>query len=194
MKVEAFPRLTFAPLTPGRWEAFAELFGPRGACAGCWCQWWRLERKDYRAGQKGGNRKRMKKLVDQGDPPGLMAFAGKRAAGWIALAPREEYPGLERARSLKRVDGQPVWSVTCFFIAREFRGRGLMTELLNAAAAYAKKRGARILEGYPSMPGAPWPDAAVYTGVVKPFRRAGFRVAAKPSPSRRIMRRDLTKD
>ena len=184
-------KLRFAPLTPAGWAAFTKLFGPNGASSGCWCMWWRLERKDYRAGQYATNKRRMKKLVDSGVKPGLLAYAGREAVGWIAFAPREDYSGLARARTLKPVDDQPVWSVTCFFVAKEHRGRGVTTQLLNAAADYARKQGARLLEGYPNQPGAPWPDAGMYTGVVSAFEKAGFEVAAKPSKSRRIMRRSL---
>lgn len=189
---DAPPKLRFAPLTRARWAAFTKLFGPNGASSGCWCMWWRLERKDYRAGQYATNKRRMKKLVDSGVKPGLLAFAGREPAGWIAFAPREDYPGLAKARSLQPVDDQPVWSVTCFFVARPYRGRGVTTQLLNAAAEFARKQGARLLEGYPNVPGAPWPDAAMYTGIVGPFKKAGFKVVAKPSKSRRIMRRSLT--
>jgi hypothetical protein len=89
--------LRFAPLTPARWDDFVELFGPRGACGGCWCMWWRVERKDYRAGQGSLNKRCMKKIVDSGKPPGLLAYQGRRAVGWIAIAPRADYPGLARA-------------------------------------------------------------------------------------------------
>jgi len=48
------------------------------------------------------------------------------------------------------IDDKPVWSVTCFFVARQYRRQGLMVALLKEAIQYAAKRGAKILEGYPS--------------------------------------------
>ena len=44
---EPAQNLTFYPLTPERWKDFEELFGPRGACGGCWCMWWRLKRSEF---------------------------------------------------------------------------------------------------------------------------------------------------
>ena len=36
--------IAYCPATPQRWPDLERLFGPRGACAGCWCMWWRLPR------------------------------------------------------------------------------------------------------------------------------------------------------
>jgi GNAT superfamily N-acetyltransferase len=85
-----------------------------------------------------------------------------------------------------------VWSVTCLFIARPYRRRGLSVELLKAASKYAARRGARILEGYPVEPKkGRLPDAFAWTGLVSAFRAAGFDEAARHSASRPIMRRVL---
>lgn len=180
------------PLTPDRWEDFERLFGPRGACAGCWCMWWRAKRSVWSKGKGDGNRRAFRKVVHEGDPPGLLAYSGRDAVGWIAIAPRDAYPGLGRSRILKSLDDRPVWSVTCFFVARPFRRQGVTVELLKAAGKYAKGQGAKILEGYPSEPGSGTvADAWVFTGLAGAFRRAGFREAARPSAKRPIMRRAL---
>jgi hypothetical protein len=64
--------------------------------------------------------------------------------------------------------------------------------LLDAAAAYARKRGARILEGYPMAPRAgAMPDVFAWTGLPGAFTKAGFREVARRSPSRPIMRLTL---
>ncbi len=178
------------PLTPDRWADFERLFGPRGACGGCWCMWWRVERSRWRAGSGEGNRRAFRRLVGSGDPPGLLAYVGTEAAGWMALAPRDAYLGLARSRILKPLDDRPVWSITCFYVSRPHRGRGLTVRLLQAAADFVRKRGGSMLEGYPNEPRkGKAPDPWVYTGLATAFRRAGFVEVARPSPTRPIMRR-----
>jgi GNAT superfamily N-acetyltransferase len=194
MKTKSEPakqKLSIHPLTPERWEDFAKLFGPRGACANCWCMWWRLSRGAWVAGKSGGNRRAMRKLAAGKVAPGLMAFVDGEPAGWLALAPRADYPKLAGSRVLAPVDDQPVWSVTCFFVAREFRGRGLTVALLEAAAKFAKRNGARILEGYPTETKSRQAAVFVFTGLAPAFRKAGFAEAARRSRTRPIFRKVL---
>ena len=189
------PVARIVPASPDRWEDLEQLFGPRGACAGCWCMWWRREPAEWGRGKGEGNRKALREVVRGGDPPGLIAYVAGVPAGWIAVAPREAYPRLQRSRSFKPLDDRPVWSVTCFFVAREFRKRGLTVQLLEGAAKYARKRGATMLEGYPIEPGkGRVADAWVFTGLAAAFRRAGFVEAARPSRTRPIMRRTLGRE
>lgn len=144
------------------------------------------------AGSGDGNRRAFRKIVRSGEVPGILAYAGTDPIGWCALAPRESYPALGRSRILKPVDDEPVWSVTCFFVAREYRRKGVTSGLLNAAAAYAKKKGARLLEGYPVEPRqGKMADAFVWTGLAPAFRKAGFDEVARRSATRPIMRRKL---
>ena len=82
------------PATADRWEDLEQLFGPKGACAGCWCMWWRLRRAEWTQGKGQGNRRALRALVRSGEPTGLIAYAGTDPIGWIAVAPREAYPGL----------------------------------------------------------------------------------------------------
>jgi len=184
------PHLTFHPLTPARWPDLERLFGERGACGGCWCMWWRLARSRWEKNKGAGNQRSFRRIVTAGTQPGLLAYAGKEAVGWCAIAPREQYPVLQRSRTLKPVDDQPVWSVTCFFIARPWRRKGVSVELLKAAVDFARRKGANIVEGYPHAPrrGAS-PDPFVWTGLLSAFQKAGFHEVARRSQSRPIMRR-----
>lgn len=188
----ALIKLTVKPLMPARWADFEKLFGPRGACGGCWCMWWRLRRSDFDRGRGAGNKRRMKRLVQSGPPPGLLAYAGREPVGWISLAPRSVFPVLGNSRVLAPVDDKPVCSVVCFFIAKGWRGKGVAKQLLQAGVAYVKRRGARIVEGYPVAPRkGRLPAAFIWTGVPPIFEKAGFQEVARRSPTRPIVRRAL---
>jgi GNAT superfamily N-acetyltransferase len=181
--------LTVCPLTPDRLADFVTLFGQNGACAGCWCMWWRLPRAEWVKGKGDGNKRVIQKLVKKDGVPGLIAYADGQPVGWCAIAPRSDYPRLASSRTLQPVDDQPVWSVTCFFVARPWRRRGVTIELLKSAVEFARKRGAKIVEGYPVEPKKEQADAFVYTGLATAFRKAGFKEVLRRSPSRPIMRR-----
>ncbi len=45
------PALSFQPATAERWADLETLFGPRGACFGCWCMFHRLKRSVWQAQQ-----------------------------------------------------------------------------------------------------------------------------------------------
>jgi GNAT superfamily N-acetyltransferase len=182
-------RLAFHLLTPDRWADLERLFGARGACGGCWCMWWRLKRSEFEKQKGEGNKRAFRRIAASGEGPGVLAYQDGEPVGWCALAPRERYGVLERSRTLQPVDDQPVWSVTCFFIARQYRGQGLGKKLLRAAVRLARQRGARMIEGYPVVPRqGRLPDAFAWTGLPSIFEAAGFREAARRSPTRPIYR------
>jgi GNAT superfamily N-acetyltransferase len=181
--------LSFHPLTSERWKDFEKLFGPRGACAGCWCTYWILKRTEYnRLRNEGGTKKIFKKIVNKGNPPGILAYDGDTAVGWIAIQPRENYPVLQNSRILKPVDDKPVWSIVCFYVNNKYRKQGLTTALIKEAVKFAKSRKAKIIEGYPVEPKKITAPVFIYTGVASAFRKAGFKEAARRSETRPIMR------
>jgi len=187
---QPLPALAFHPVTPERWGDLEKLFGVRGASGGCWCMWWRLPRAQFnqQVGQK--NKETLKAMVDSGEPPGLLAYAGDEPIAWCSVAPREAFPALERSRILKRVDDEPVWSIVCFFVAKPYRRQGVMAAVLAAAVEYARAHGARIVEGYPVEPTKALSGYSGYTGVVSAFRKAGF-VEVLRRGARPIMRRSV---
>lgn len=158
--------------------------------------WFRLKRSDFEKRKGEGNRQALKGIVESGEIPGLIAYkmddeSNKPAepVGWISIAPREAYPVLERSRIAKRVDAQPVWSIVCFFVSKSFRGKRATTELLNAAVEYAKREGAKIIEGYPVEPKKDQaPDVFLYHGLASSFRDAGFVEVERRSETRPFMR------
>jgi GNAT superfamily N-acetyltransferase len=154
--------------------------------------YFRLSRAEFERRQGASNRRALHRLVAGGGAPGLIAYLDGVPAGWVALAPRAEYPLLGRSRILSPVDDKPVWSVVCFFVVRAARGRGLTVALLRKAAAFARRRGARCLEGYPlDVARGKVPDAFAYYGLASAFRQAGFHEVARRSATRPIMRLEL---
>jgi len=177
------------PLTPERWADLEALFGERGACGGCWCMWWRLKRSDFERQKGEGNKRAFKRIVSNGETPGILAYADGQPVGWCAVAPREAYPVLARSRTLKPVDEEPVWSVVCFFVAKPFRRKGVTMRLLRAAIEFVREQGGKIVEGYPVEPRkGQMPEAFAWTGLVSAFRQVGFVEVLRRSETRPIMR------
>ena len=183
----------FRPLVKETWQAFAQLFGANGACDGCWCLFWKQNSAEYKAGRGENNRKAMMQLVIQGEDLGLLAFSPQgEVCGWIAVAPREKYSRLQNSRTLKPIDEQPVWSITCFFIHRNFRGMGIGTKLVKAALEFVKSKGGSLVEAYPNLlEESRVPSSSIYTGVPQIFERLGFEKVANGG-KRVIMRKKMT--
>lgn len=179
------------PVTRERWRDLERLFGPRGAYFNCWCMFWRLRRRDFRALAPEKRKAGLRTWVRSGAEPGLLAYRGGKAVAWCAFAPRSEYAALAASPTLKPVgDIAGVWSITCYFVAKEHRRTGLMSALLDAAARHARRKGARIVEGYPIVAEA-LQGCAGYTGLVPAYKKAGFRVVARPTRSMRVMQKVL---
>lgn len=186
-------KLAIRPLTPDRWRDVETLFGERGACAGCWCMWWRMANPDWRREKGAGTKRRFRALVRRGPPPGLLAYVGGEPVGWCAVAPRASYPRLARSRILAPVDDAPVWSVTCFFVRKDWRQRGVTVALLREVGRFVAAAGGTIVEGYPSDAKTPQPPPFVYHGLLSAFEKAGFTEVARRSESRPVVRRAVVR-
>ena len=187
----------FYPATPERWSDLESLFGKNGANAGCWCMFWRLERAMFKKTKGEGNRQILKQIVEGDEQPGILAYDGMQAVGWCGIAPREKLAALENSRILKRVDNQPVWSITCFFTLKEARRQGIMEALIKAAVKHAKSNGAQIVEAYPinmqspKLAGQTFNSYSGYMGVASAFRALGFEQVGQASETQLIMRLNL---
>jgi GNAT superfamily N-acetyltransferase len=178
------------PLTKNRWRDFEKLFGKNGACGGCWCMLWRLQRAEFEAGKGEKNRLAMRKLVNAAvKVPGLLAFVNGKPVAWCSVAPREHFPSLENSRILKPVDEKPVWSISCLFVEKNYRNKGVSIKLLQGAIEFVKRQGGKIVEGYPTEPKKDRvPDVFVWTGIASAYKKAGFVECARRSETRPIMR------
>ncbi|ALG13638.1 GNAT family N-acetyltransferase [Kibdelosporangium phytohabitans] len=183
-------------LTEQTWPAQERLFGPRGAVQGCWCMFFRLAGADFRQNSGEANRQAAQDLARSGEPVGLLAMDGDVAVGWVAVAPRSDYQRLTRSVVAAPPDpGEDltgVWSVTCFFIHRTARRRGVGAELLDGAVRYATKHGARIVEAYPvDTKGARASSGDLYHGTLSMFLDAGFMLVERRGVRRALVRKSV---
>ena len=189
MKNEVTLNIKCCELDKSRWNDFEKLFGERGACGGCWCMAWRLKPKDFEMLKGAGNKRAMRKIISNNETPGIIAYLNDNPVGWCAVAPREKYIRLANSKVLAKIDDKPVWSITCFFIAKQYRKMGISVELLKGVIKICKKKKVKILEAYPVEPYSKnIPAAFAWTGIPSAFEKTGFEVAERRSPKRPIMR------
>jgi GNAT superfamily N-acetyltransferase len=180
------------PLTPDRWADLERLFGQeRGACAGCWCMWFKLRRPEWNQVGRAGRKAMFKGLVETGPPPGVLAYDGDVPVGWCAIEPREAYPVIQRSRVRAPVDDRPAFAITCFYLQPRMRRHGLMRPLIEGAVELARARGAELVEAYPLDPGPGERPGGAFTGIAVAFRDCGFVEVARRSTLRSIVRREL---
>lgn len=165
------------------------LFGPNGACGGCWCMWWRRERGGalWRACQGERNRRDFMRLLRDGEVNAVIASRGDEPVGWCNVEPRSTLIRIARVRALARGDVAPAsWGVGCFYIPARHRRQGIARALLAAAIDLAWRRGAARIEGYPVVvrPGAEPVAAFAWTGVPAMFVAQGFRRLPAPAGAR----------
>jgi predicted GNAT family acetyltransferase len=139
---------------------------------------------------KGPDRKAaIKQHVCDSIPIGLLGYLRGEPVAWCSIAPRPTYRNLGGPAHTSDCPEQ-VWSLACFFIRRELRGRGMTKQVIEAAVLHAEKRGASIVEAYPVDPDSP---SYRFMGYVQTFLAAGFQEVGRAGARRHIMRRELRK-
>jgi GNAT superfamily N-acetyltransferase len=170
-----------------RWPDFERLFESRGGPKACWCMLWRARGAETKP-MNGAARKLAIKRVDNAVPIGLLGYVDGTPIAWCSIAPRSTYRPLSDDDQSSEHTGE-VWSLVCFFIHRAYRGQGVTERLIDAAAAYAKRNGATVLEAYPVDPGSP---SYRFMGYVPTFEAAGFKEIGRAGTRRHVMRRSLS--
>lgn len=186
--------LAIHPLSAERAGDFVTLFGPSGACYGCWCQHFRLPPKLRQSLPAQDKRQIMLDRIEAGPPPGLIAYVGEVPAGWMQIGPRLDVPQWNNPRraSTPLPDGPAedpaVWAISCFFFKAAERGRGLSHAMVAAGIAHARSNGARVLEACPMDQAKQSKSIGLYVGSTRVFQRAGFAEVARQKPGRPLMR------
>ena len=175
--------LTCRPVTADTVADFEKLFGAKGSPNWCWCMAWRATPAEIKDSKSPARRRQILGRIADGVPVGLLACEVSEPVAWVSVGPKASFRGLGGT-----AEAEGVWSLTCMFVPRPRRGTGLSAELIEAAVAYARQNGARLLEAYPVDPDSP---SYRHMGFVSSFERLGFSPQGMAGSRRHVMHRSL---
>jgi hypothetical protein len=175
----AIDGLIIKPVDKTNWSDFENLFQSKGGPSYCWCMAWRMTKEELKNNTSTCRKIFIKQRVLENIPIGLLAYSENSPIAWCSIAPRNTHQRLDGDESI-----QNVWSLTCFFIKREFRDKGLVDILIDNAKKYAKNNGANYIEAYPVHPDSP---SYRFMGFIKTFEKADFTFVKKAGTRRHVM-------
>ena len=184
------------PVTPDRFEDFADVINRSRRATHCWCLSHRLQPAEIERLGDGSRERAMRALCERQHPPGVVTYRDGEPIGWCSIGPRAEIPRLASSRLMRPVDDVPVWSIICVVVRAGHRRGGVTSRLLEGAVEYAAANGAPAVEAYPVDPPGRMDLTMAFVGTRVMFERAGFRVigttdAVASGMPRLVMRRDL---
>jgi RimJ/RimL family protein N-acetyltransferase len=152
--------------------------------------YWRRYHKEYESGKGEKNRDALSILINNGYPLGVLAFEDDQLIGWCSISPKNDLIRLQNSRLFNNPETmKSTWSITCIFIHKHHRNKGLSTTIISGAVDYAFKNGAFTIEAYPILPkNSRMPSAFAWVGFVNAFKKAGFKKIKQVSKGRLIMR------
>ncbi len=185
------------PVTPDRAQDWVTLFGPKGACYDCWCLHFRLAPKVRQEMTGAAKRDLMVRRIEDGPPPGLIAYRGDVPIGWMQIGPRADVPEWNNPRRAMSPlpDTDPadrtVWAISCFFFVSRERGQGLSHRMVAEGLKFARTSGAKLVEASPMDRSKTSKSIGLYVGSTAVFEKAGFTEVARQKPGRPLMRKLL---
>ena len=171
------PELTVQPLETATWPAFAALVERNGGVwGGCWCMGFHAEGVGRPGQTAEGNRAAKEARVREGRAHAALVFDGDAAVGWCQFGRPDELPRIKRAKAYR--DGLvalPDWRITCFFVDKGSRRRGVADAALAGALAEIAGAGGGVVESYPEAIGDRKVSSSfLHNGTVELFERHGF--------------------
>lgn len=165
------------PLSTKTWPDFADLVERHnGVWGGCWCIVFHLE---SRTGQRTAaqNRSEKQQLVRTGRAHAALVYDGPTCVGWCQFGPTSELPGIKLQKAyLEGLTKLPDWRITCFFVDREYRHRGVARTALRGALREIARLGGGTVESYPQdVEGHTTSGSFLHNVTTSMFEREGFR-------------------
>jgi GNAT superfamily N-acetyltransferase len=166
------------PLTPETWPAFDDLvIRHNGIFGGCYCIWFHPDGPERGQGRE-GNRQLKKSYVEKGEAHAALVFDGDEAVAWAEYGTPAELPSLHH---LKQYDAEkvadPDWRITCVFVDRRHRRKGLTELAVRGALDLIAEAGGGVVESYPhdlTEQTKKMSSSFLYNGTRRLYERLGF--------------------
>ncbi len=150
-----------------------------------------------KAERKAKNKRDKAALVCEGRSHAVLVYDGERPVGWCQYGVKDELPRIDAGRNYRNVaspvDVEKLWRITCFFVDKDYRGKGVAKLALKAALESIKRQGGGVVEAYPVVSEK---MAAVaewrWFGTPSMFRREHFRTVAPLGSSLVLMRKTIS--
>ena len=186
--------LDIRPLTPETWDAFAGLVERHnGIFGGCWCIWFHPDSAERGQGYD-GNRALKKRFVEEGRAHAALVMDGDRAVAWAEWGTPEELPNIHHRRDYEAAgDPLPAYRITCIFIDKEYRRRGLTHLALEGALEQIAQAGGGVVEGYPQdlSDGRRVGNSFLYNSTRELYEAHGFDYVRPKGKGHTVMRRTV---
>ncbi len=175
--------LDLRPVDSTNWADLERLFESRGGPHSCWCMVWRNMASGLDRSKKTDKKSSLKQEVDNHIPIGLICYENEEPIAWCSVGPRHSFRNLGGDNEL-----DDVWSLTCMFIKRAYRTRGISEHLIQGAIAYSKKNKAAYLEAYPVDSDSP---SYRFMGFLPVFEKLGFEFTHRVGKRRNVVKLKL---
>lgn len=163
-------------LGPATWPDFSGLVeAHHGVWGGCWCMGFHAKGPGWGVSAD-LNRAEKEALVHQGRAQAALVFDGDDCVGWCQFGPPAELPRIKNLAAYRAADPAAAnWRITCFFVHRSHRGRGVATAALSGALTEIARLGGGLVEGFPEdTAGRKVASSFLFNGTLAAFEAAGF--------------------
>lgn len=164
------------PLDETTWPDFVSLVERHnGVWGGCWCMAFHAEGVG-RHKSPAQNRAEKEQRVREGRAHAALVYDGSVCVGWCQFGPTGELPRIKHRRIYEQGLGAPPdWRVTCFFVDKGYRRKGVAAAALAGALREISRLGGGTVESYPEDAGNRAVSSSfLHNGTVAMFEAQGF--------------------
>jgi GNAT superfamily N-acetyltransferase len=180
------------PLRPDTWDAFEQLAKRHnGVWNGCWCTWFHTLYAEKEKGRPSEDNRALKqRLVNEGRAHAALVFDADLAVAWCQYGTPQELPNINHRKEYAAgLDRLPDYRLTCFFVDKKYRRKGLADVALRGALDLIAQAGGGVVEAYPQdTDGQKVSASFLYSATRSLFEQAGFSYVRSKGKNHCVMR------